>query len=283
MEAKIRILVNERPYTVQAGTTADQLLRKIKPRADIILINSFPHEGTSVLKAGDRVVFIRRGEIPDPDEIEALLVARHTPGVYECLKRATVGVAGLGGLGSSLSLALARMGIGTLILADDDVIEPSNLNRQQYFIDQIGLPKVKAMADIMARINPSVTVVAHKKRLDEKNIPRLFVRADVIVECFDRAEAKKMILETVSKSLPHTYFIGASGLAGLGDSNSIKTWRLSDRIFLVGDLKKESEPGRGLMAPRVGIAAHHQANIVVSLLVDPEQAVAQSAELPSGY
>ena len=279
----IQLFVNERSHAVQEGTTAEQLLQKIKPDADIILINGHPCEGESVLKEGDRVVFIRRGEIPGPDELEALLIARHTPGAHERLKRATVGVAGLGGLGSSLSIALARMGIGTLILVDNDVVEPSNLNRQQYFIDQIGLPKTEALAAILARINPGVAVVTHSIGLDEKNIPRLFARADVIVECLDRAEAKKMILETVSECLPHTYFIGASGLAGLGESNSIRTWRLNRRIFLVGDLLTESEPGRGLMAARVGIAAHHQANLAGSLIVNPVQAFAQTAEFPKGF
>ena len=66
------------------------------------------------------------------------MAARHTPGVHARLKRASVGIAGVGGLGSAVAVALARVGVGRLVIADFDVVEPSNLNRQQYFIDQIG-------------------------------------------------------------------------------------------------------------------------------------------------
>jgi sulfur carrier protein ThiS adenylyltransferase len=243
------------------------------------VINGFPAKEDSILKESDKVVIIRRGEIPKKEELEALMVARHTPGVHERMKTATVGIAGLGGLGSAVAIALARMGIGTLILVDYDIVDPSNLNRQHYFIDQIGKKKTEAMAEILAKINPYVKVVPHKVELDRKNIPRLFRMADVVVECFDRAEEKAMILETAAGLLPNTYVVGASGLAGYGDSNTIKTWRMGERIFLVGDLVKAAEPGQGLMAPRVGIAAHHQANLVVSLLVDPESTKAQIPDI----
>ena len=216
------------------------------------------------------VVLIRRGEIPKADELEALMVARHTPGVHERMKASVVGIAGLGGLGSAVAIALARIGIGTLILADFDLVEPSNLNRQHYLIEHIGAAKTDAIARILANINPYIQVITHKVVLDRNNIPELFQPADAIVECFDRAEAKAMIIQTVAEFMPETYVIGASGLAGYGDSNSIQTMRLGEKIFIVGDLVKAAEPGRGLMAPRVGIAAHHQANLVVTLLMEPE-------------
>jgi sulfur carrier protein ThiS adenylyltransferase len=259
--------------------TAGELRDREKPGADILVINGFPAGEDSILKENDKVVFIRRGEILKKEELEALIVARHTPGVHERMKMATVGIAGLGGLGSAVAIALARMGIGTLILVDYDIVDPSNLNRQHYFIDQVGKPKTEAMAEILVKINPYVKVVTHKVELNRKNIPRLFKMADVVVECFDRAEEKAMILETAAGLLPDTYIVGASGLAGYGDSNSIKTWKMGERIFLVGDLVKAAGPGQGLMAPRVGIAAHHQANLVVSLLVDPENTKAQIPDI----
>ena len=79
-----------------------------------------------------------------------------------------------------------------------------------------------------------------------------------------------MIMQTVAEVLPEACMIGASGVAGYGDSNSIKTMKIGERIFMVGDFTTAAEPGRGLMAPRVGIAAHHQANLVVSLLMDED-------------
>ncbi|MEJ2641198.1 MAG: hypothetical protein P8010_16650 [Desulfosarcinaceae bacterium] len=79
-----------------------------------------------------------------------------------------------------------------------------------------------------------------------------------------------MIIETVVDSLPEAIAVGASGLAGYGDSNGIQTRRLGEKVFIVGDPMMAAQPGRGLMAPRVGIAANHQANLVVGLLLDVE-------------
>lgn len=266
----ITILVNEQSQTVPDGLTVGELRDRMKPGADVLVVNGFPGTADNRLEEGDQVVLIRRGETPRADELQALMVARHTPGVHECMNKSTVGIAGLGGLGSAVAIALARMGIARLILADFDLVEPSNLNRQQYRIEHIGMAKIDAMRQILASINPYIRVVTHDVVLDRDNIPEVFRRADVIVECLDRAEAKALFIQAVAEFLPETYLVAASGLAGYGDSNSIQTRRLGEKIFVVGDLAKPAEPGRGLMAPRVGIAAHHQANLVVSLLMDGE-------------
>ena len=279
IKRKISIFLNEQNQSVPEDITAGELRDKEKPGADILVINGFPAREDSILKDGDQVVFIRRGEIPIKEELEALMVARHTPGVHKRMKKSTVGIAGLGGLGSAVAIALARIGVGTLILVDFDIVEPSNLNRQHFFIDQIGKAKTEAMKEILASINPYVKVFTHRVELNRMNIPQLFKMADVIIECFDRAEEKAMILETAAELLPDTFIIGASGLAGYGDSNSIKTWRITGKMYLIGDLEKAAEPGRGLMAPRVGIAAHHQANLAVSLLIDPEKTLACTPDI----
>ncbi len=276
---KISIFLNEQNLSVPEEITAGELRDKEKPGADILVINGFPAREDSILRAGDQVVFIRRGEIPIKEDLEALMVARHTPGVHKRMKKATVGIAGLGGLGSAVAIALARIGVGTLVLVDFDIVEPSNLNRQHFFIDQIGKAKTAAMKEILASINPYVKVFTHRVELNRMNIPQLFKMADVLIECFDRAEEKAMILETAAELLPDTFIIGASGLAGYGDSNSIKTWRITGKMYLIGDLEKAAEPGRGLMAPRVGIAAHHQANLAVSLLIDPEKTQASTPDI----
>jgi sulfur carrier protein ThiS adenylyltransferase len=271
-EKMITVLANEQSRSILEGSTVGQLRQEIKPDADVLVVNGFPSTPDTPLKERDEVIFIRRGEIPKAEELEALMVSRHTPGVHARLKKATVGIAGLGGLGSAVTIALARVGIGTLILVDFDLVEPSNLNRQHYGVGHIGLAKVEAMGRILEDINPYLNVVTHQVILDRDNIPRLFQKADIVVECFDRPEAKVMIMRTVAEALPKVYMIGASGMAGYGDSNSIQTMKIGERIFMVGDFVTAAEPGRGLMAPRVGIAAHHQANLVVSLLMDPEHA-----------
>jgi len=231
------------------------------------MMKGFPAPAESVQNGGDEVFLIRCGEVPAEEELERLMAARHTPGVHASLKRASVGIAGAGGLGSAVAVALARVGVGRLVVADFDVVEPSNLNRQQYFIDQIGLFKVEALACNLHRINPYVTVETHCLHLGPENIPAVFSGCRIVVEAFDRADMKAMLVNRVLESMPECTVVAASGVAGYGPNNSISTRRVSRRLYLTGDSVSEAEPGSGLMAPRVGIAAHHQANQVVRLIL----------------
>jgi sulfur carrier protein ThiS adenylyltransferase len=263
----ITIKVNERDRQVPPGTRILDLKGELYPAADLIIFNGFPISENTSLNDGDEVVFIEKGMIPDERELECLMVARHSPGVHRRVKRSTVGIAGLGGLGSQVAIALARIGLGTLILADYDVVEPSNLNRQQYFIQQIGMPKVDAMRENLQRVNPYVRVITHRTVITPRNVQDVFGKADIIVEAFDKAEEKAMLINAISESMPDTYIVAASGVAGYWDSNAIRTTKFSSRIFIVGDQRSAAGPGVGLMAPRVGIAAHHQANIVLRLIL----------------
>jgi sulfur carrier protein ThiS adenylyltransferase len=190
-----------------------------------------------------------------------------TPVFFE-IKNSIVGIAGLGGLGSNVAVALTRLGLGKLIIADFDIVENSNLNRQQYYLDQVGRPKVDASTDNLKRINPHIDIQAHRIRLTATNIPEIFAKADVIAECFDRSEQKQMLVETVLTRMEKTVVVSVSGLAGYGKSNDIVTRRLSKRHILVGDGVSAARPGVPLTAPRVGIAAHHQANAIVEIMVD---------------
>lgn len=266
----MRIWINE--IAIEAGPkdTLFALRDRHKEGADLIIANGFPAAEDRVVVEGDRLVFIRRGEQPSEEELETLMASRHTPGVHRRVKAATVAIAGVGGLGSAIAVALARVGVGHLVVADFDVVEPSNLNRQQYFVDQIGLPKVEALKDNLARINPYVTVTACNGRLTGQNIPELFAGADVVVEAFDAADQKALLTETVLLRLPKVPLVAASGLAGYAPSNTIVTRRATGRLYLVGDGETAAAPGQGLMAPRVGIAAHHQANAVLRLLLGEE-------------
>lgn len=275
---KLQILLNERVLEVDPGATLYMLRDQFKPEADILIYNGFPQGQDLPLKQGDRVVLIRRGEIPSAQELEALMAARHSPGVHEKVKAARVGIAGLGGLGSLVAITLARVGVGTLVLADFDVVEPSNLNRQQYFVDQIGISKVQAMRENLARINPYVRVEAHEIMLHRENIPIIFASTPIIVEAFDKAEMKEMLITTVLERMHGHIVVAASGLAGFGPNNTIRTERISPQLYIVGDQVSEARPGLGLMAPRVGIAAHHQANLVLRLLLGEEQQDAQEGQ-----
>lgn len=182
------------------------------------------------------------------------------------LGSAVIGVAGLGGLGSLAALTLARSSVGRLILADFDRVEAVNLHRQHYGLADVRRLKTEALADQIKACNPDVTVEVRSVMLDEDNIPEVFRECDVILECFDRAEAKAMILATVADRLPDAYLIGGSGVAGWGRSAAVKTVRLSDRIFICGDLVSASSD-YPLYAPRVGLVACRQANLALSIIL----------------
>ncbi len=192
--------------------------------------------------------------------------------IDENLKQAVVGIAGLGGVGSTVAVALCRAGVGHLVIADFDKVESSNLSRQQYFTDQVGRNKVDATIENLQRINPGMKVEGHRGKLNAHNVPEIFVGADVIAECFDTAQAKQMIVETVLTKMDKPIVVSVSGLAGYGNSNAIQSRRISDRLILVGDGVSSTESGQVLMAARVGIAACHQANAIVEVIVDEIQA-----------
>jgi sulfur carrier protein ThiS adenylyltransferase len=189
----------------------------------------------------------------------------------EKLRRSVVGIAGLGGLGSNVAVALARSGVGKLIIADFDNVEQSNLNRQHYFADQLGISKVDCMVENLRRINTSVEVVGHKVTLNAGNIPQIFSDADCIAECFDAATAKQMFVETVLVKMGGVKIVSVSGLGGYGKSNEIKTKRVSPRLVMVGDGLTAIDNCKILTAARVGLAAMHQANAIIELLVDEIQ------------
>jgi len=250
----------ERPSDMLLFTLRDQE----KPQADLCVLNGMVQNEDVLLKEGDQIHFIVRGEIPSKEELAGLMAARHTPGVHKKMEQACVGIAGLGGLGSVVAVALARIGVGKLILVDFDVVEPSNLNRQQFFVDQIGQFKTEALLENLQRINPYVQYEIHTLRLTPENSAQIFKNVDVLVEAFDRADQKAMLLEAVQK----TTIVGASGVAGYEPATSIHIRKMGPRIYLVGDFETAAAPGCGLMAPRVGIAAHIQANLVLRLLLD---------------
>ena len=174
---------------------------------------------------------------------------------------------GLGGLGSLVAFALARVGVGHLLLVDFDVVEPSNLNRQNYFIDQVGMKKTEAMRENLVRVNPYLKIEIRDLVLTEESIPTIFSDVDGLAECFDGAEIKAAALRCALTALKGKPFVGASGVAGYGENNLIRTTMIRSGVYLVGDGVTAAQPGQGLMAPRVGIAAHHQANQVLRLLL----------------
>jgi sulfur carrier protein ThiS adenylyltransferase len=277
----MKVYINERKVAVREGTKVAELVKKRRPEADLCVLNGFPCLLEHTLEEGDRLVLIKKGSKPSKRELEHLMAARHTPGVHAKLKKACVGIAGCGGLGSTAAMALARAGIGRLVIVDFDVVEPSNLNRQQYFVSQIGQPKVRALAENIRRANPFVKVEPRYQRVVAENVKSLFGRCRVIIEAFDRADQKEMLAEAVMSQLPETPLILGNGMAGWGGNNLLKTRRLGN-LYICGDESTEAGPGRGLMAPRVGVAACLQANQALEILLGPDPAIGKASETGEG-
>ena len=262
------IYLNEKQLDVDNQLRLYELRNAQQANADVLIINGYPIDDDQVLCPGDHVIMLQRGVSPSAEELESLMTARHTPGVQQKIKQGKVGIAGAGGLGSHVAIALIRIGIGQLNIVDFDLVEPSNLNRQQYFIDQIGLPKVIALKENLLRINPTSKINIFNRKVVPENVAEFFGEVDILVEAFDRPDQKAMLTNYFLSNFPDKFLVAASGIAGYEPSNTIQTTKVSEHFYLCGDGFSAAKPGRGLMAPRVGIAAHHQANTVLQLLIN---------------
>lgn len=183
------------------------------------------------------------------------------------LKNYTIGIAGAGGLGSNCAVSLARSGIGKLIIADFDIIDESNLNRQYYFYNQIGEKKVNALKKNINNINPNTEIIIHDIKLSEQNITKTFSDCDIIVEAFDIAEMKQMLIETTLSQMPTKLIIAGLGMAGWGKNNTLHS-RQIDNLYICGDEKTEISETNPPLAPRVAIVANMQANLVLEILLE---------------
>ncbi|MCF8370202.1 MAG: sulfur carrier protein ThiS adenylyltransferase ThiF [Bacteroidales bacterium] len=182
------------------------------------------------------------------------------------LKTKTVGIAGAGGLGSNCAVALARSGVGKLIVADFDVIDLSNLNRQYYFYHQLGRKKVLALQENVKMVNPEVVFVPLSLKLDSVSIKKVFANCDIIVEAFDRNDMKQMIIETVQEFFPDKPLVIGSGMAGFGGNNLIRTEQ-HGILYICGDQQSEVSDVLPPLAPRVGVVSMMQANQVLEILL----------------
>ena len=204
--------------------------------------------------------------LPTREEWMKALTERHGEGLQESFSSATVAVCGLGGLGSNIAIHLARAGIGKLILCDFDRVDITNLHRQQYKASQVGIYKTDALAYNLREINPYIELETHIERITEKNAQNLLQGADIICEAFDDAEVKAMLADTVLSELPGKYLVAASGMAGMGTANSIRTRRITGRFYLSGDETSDVSENMGLVSARVALCAAHQAHTVLRIL-----------------
>ncbi|EEI25560.1 sulfur carrier protein ThiS adenylyltransferase ThiF [Lentilactobacillus hilgardii] len=181
------------------------------------------------------------------------------------LAAAHVTIAGSGGLGSYIAIALTRIGVGHLKLIDFDFVELSNLNRQQFKLSQVDMPKVVAMKQNLQEFNPFIDIQTAQVKVTHDNVKDLFESADIICEAFDNPAAKAMLLDAASEFYPDKPLVMGTGMAGIHSSNTITTKHPRPNLYIAGDGTTKGD--EGLMAPRVMICAGHEANMITRLIL----------------
>lgn len=204
--------------------------------------------------------------IPSKSEWVDALIARHGIELQKRFSSVTVAICGLGGLGSNIAIALARAGIGTLLLVDYDRVDITNLHRQQYKANQIGCYKTDALAEILLEIAPYTEIKTMTEKIAEDNLVDILKDVDIVCEAFDNAESKAMLVNGVLEQLPECCIVAASGMAGMATPNTIKTRKIMERFYLCGDEVSDVSGSIGLVAPRVMLCAAHQAQTVLRIL-----------------
>lgn len=190
---------------------------------------------------------------------------RNVSGMTERLSRSVIGIAGCGGIGSNAAVSFVRAGVGKLIIVDHDVVEPSNLNRQYYFADDIGKKKTDALKERLMKINPHCEIEAYDKMLEPEDLVYVFQKADILIEAFDKAESKQWLIEEWASLFPERPVISGNGLSGYGDFQSLSITKTGNICFC-GDGK--SSDVSGLCSARVAVVANMQANLAIELIMN---------------
>ncbi|HCT64970.1 MAG TPA: sulfur carrier protein ThiS adenylyltransferase ThiF [Lachnospiraceae bacterium] len=264
----MKIILNGKPCNIQCCSIyklCDIFFKDIQKTA--VIVNGFQINEDRDLKENDEVFLIDKHKMPNENEFSAMLYARHTPNVHQKIKNSRVAIAGLGGLGSHIAISLARTGVGCLHLIDFDVVEPSNLNRQQYMICHLGMAKTDALKAEIAQINPFIQIITHNIKINEGNICEIFKDDPIICEAFDNPKEKAILVNGILSQYADKKIVASSGMAGFDSSNSIVTRKINDKFYICGDGVTEAKEGRGLMSPRVSICAGHQANMILRLIL----------------
>lgn len=206
--------------------------------------------------------------IPSRDQWLKALTDRHGLDLQNKFLGSTVAVCGLGGLGSNIAISLARAGIGKLILIDFDKVDITNLHRQQYKAQQIGMYKTDALSANIKEISPYTDVEIHTVKIDESNAKQLLDGADIICEAFDSADCKAMLANFVLEFMPDKYIVAASGMAGISSPNTIHTRKISKRFYVCGDEVSDVGDITVIFSSRVMLCAAHQAHTVLRILAN---------------
>lgn len=184
------------------------------------------------------------------------------------LQESTVLIVGLGGLGSGVAQILCRMGIGCLILVDNDLIQEHNLSRQQlYTVNDIGSSKVLASKKHLNQINPDCKIVIHQTFADSSFFKDVSI-PDIVVDCTDRHQSRRDIDEfCINNNIPwvHGGAIREQGVVCVfGSRFNLKSY---DDIY-VG--KNSDEFCEGVIATTTGLVSSLQASLAIKVLLNQE-------------
>ncbi|MBP2068975.1 MULTISPECIES: sulfur carrier protein ThiS adenylyltransferase ThiF [Anaerococcus] len=196
------------------------------------------------------------------DEIREKVLKRQDPIVNEKLKNAKVSILGCGGLGSNIAMTLARSGIGELFLYDYDIVEYSNLNRQNYTLDELGGSKAYLTKKKIESTLPYVKCHSKDIYLTTESMDTIVDKTDIFIEAFDNKESKTMLFD---------YFVGrkdkllitGSGVSGLGELSDIKIKQI-ENVTMIGDFN--SNPNDGLYLAYVSLIANLEALVAIKII-----------------
>lgn len=197
-----------------------------------------------------------------PNVFEQGLLRYLTRTQLDQIQKQRVGIGGAGGLGSNVALILVRSGFKNLEIIDQDVIDPSNLNRQQYYIHEVGQDKVLTLKSRLLDVNPDLNIRVVKDQWRPDNGSTFFTDASIVVEAFDQAKWKYSFVEFYRERAP--FVVSGNGMAGLAQKQTMTVKKMGN-IYFVGDLTTDSAEGHPPMAPRVTACAAKMAEIVLDL------------------
>lgn len=261
----LHLILNGRPVSIDA-THVEEVLEG-HPEDTIAIVNGRHQEGSFRLKDGDSITLIRDGGFVR-EAASRMLCDRYTPAIHSRISSAKVGVAGLGGIGSHIAESLTRAGVGHLVIADFDRVDMTNLNRQNYYIEDIGKSKAQCTAGTLKRIDPGIDVEVFDGRVTRENADEVFRGCSVVCEAFDDASSKAMLIETLLSQNKDVKVVSVSGMAGFSTVNTMHVERRMSRLYVCGDCVSDSSTGAGLTATRVmacaGMAAHTALQIIIN-------------------
>ncbi len=193
---------------------------------------------------------------------EAVL-QRQTEEINDKLENAKVVILGAGGLGSNIAHMLARLGVGKMILYDFDVVEPSNLNRQHYGVNDIGKMKAETTAERIKELLPYVDIEPRNELVDENVLSSVYEEGDIFIEAFDTVASKVMAYDFFAgREKPYICTTGVAGPSGELSRRDL------GHIHIVGDFQGEDR--NDCYIPKVMAIAAMECRVVMELILKKE-------------